>query len=84
MEKGKAIKKEKNWKMPCEKTSEKGANFIVATMINKFCTQEKKEYKTGKSASMGKIHSALKYTTKYTSKESSDNKSVVSVEEAPK
>ncbi|KAF0530322.1 hypothetical protein F8M41_012301 [Gigaspora margarita] len=89
-EKGKAIEKRKATEKrkvpedaPVEKPAKRG-QFYSSDYDKQVLYSRKKEYKTSKSTSMGKICGALKYTAKYTSKENSNNKSVVSVEEAPK
>ena len=62
----------------------KRGQFYSSDYDKQVLYSRKWEYKTSESASMGKICSALKYTAEYTSEESSDNESVVSVEEASK
>ncbi|KAF0387352.1 hypothetical protein F8M41_011244 [Gigaspora margarita] len=83
-EKEKAIEKRKEPKnAPVEKPVKRG-QFYSGNYDKQVLYSRKKEYKTSESAIMGEICGALKYTAEYTSEESLDNESVVSVEEAPK
>ncbi|KAF0512515.1 hypothetical protein F8M41_017985 [Gigaspora margarita] len=78
----KAIEKRKELEdAPVEKLAKKG-QFYSSDYDKQALCSRKKEYKTGESASMGKIRGALKYTAEYTSEESLNNESVVSVEKA--